>query len=131
MTSHSHPVPASTRPNPHVRPSQAPGWLMPALVGVPLVGALLVFGVLSPSSLLYIGLFGGMMLVCMGSHGHGGGAGDHADHSAMSAERDLSPHSSGAQPAESGSVGLDDRAANDAKASETDDHDQHSSHGCH
>ena len=74
MTGHSQPLARS--PGTHSAMEQRPGWFVPLLVGALVVGALLVFGFVSPATALYAGLFGGMMLVCMG--GHGG----HASHRA-------------------------------------------------
>ena len=112
-----------------------PRWLVAALVGVPVVGAILIFGILSPTLLLYAGLLGGMMLMCMGGHGHGshGGAG-HASHAGDASDNreDLSPRSPGSQLPDAGSVrGLDKRADSDPMTSENFDDDKHSSHGCH
>ena len=134
MTTHEHPIPASTRPRQGVEAPPPPGWLFPALIGVPVVGALLVFGLLSPSLLLYAGLFGGMMLLCMGGHGHAGhGDGGHGSHGdGANRAGDLSRRSSGAQPAGSGSsMGPDGRAADDSTTSEISRHDQPSSNSCH
>jgi hypothetical protein len=108
-----------------------PWWLLPGVVGALLVGGLVVAGIVSLSTVLYLGLFGGMMLMCMGGHGHGGqGHGAHG--SAPDENESLSQRSSGAQPGGSGSAaGLDRRAPHDPTTSETERHDQHSSPGCH
>ena len=135
MTGHAHPIPDVTERRSPTEPAARPRWLIPTLIAVPLVGALLAFGLVSPNALLYIGLFGGMMLMHMGGHGHGGhGGGDtsrgHSLHGDGTDDaEDLSRRSSGAQPNESGSgAGLDERARANATTSETDDDDQHSSH---
>lgn len=113
-----------------------PRWLVPGLVVAVIVGGLVVAGVISLSTVLYVGLFGGMMLMHLGGHGHGGhGGGGHVgrgqDIHADEAE-DLSRRSSDAQVAESGSVaGLDRRVRDDTTTDETDHHDQHRAHSRH
>ena len=76
MTAHVHDH--STQAGPAATGSTRPRWLVPALVGGVVVGSLVVFGVLSPSVVLYGGLIGGMFLMHAGGHGghggHGGGA---------------------------------------------------------
>lgn len=115
-----------------------PKWLVPGLVVALLAIALVVAGVVSVSTVLYAGLFGGMMLMHQGGHGHGGhGAGGagrgHSMHGDGAADaEDLSGRSSGAQPNEPDSTaGLDERARENPTTSETDDHDQHRAHSCH
>ncbi len=119
-----------------------PRWLVPGLLIALIAGGLVVAGVVSMSTVLYAGLFGGMILMHMGGHGHGGHShgghgGDVASgHPGRSSETsdgdDLSRGSHGSQPPDSRSVaGLDERAANESTTSETERHDQHSSHGCH
>ena len=141
MTAHVH-DPAThggpTRPEPaatDAAPMRAarPRWLLPGLLVAIVAGGLVLAGVLSPSAVLYAGLFGGMFLMHVGGHGgHGGGGHGGHGHGAPSAPNDLSRRSSGSQPAESGfGAGLDERGTNDSTTSETNDHDQHSSHGCH
>jgi hypothetical protein len=115
--------------------SARPRWLLPALVGVVVVGALVVFGVLSPSAALYGGLIGGMLLMHAGGHGgHGGGSGQggQGGHGGGASGRtsdpvDLSRRSLGSQssPSTSGD-GLDGRAPTNPNGSETNDHDQRS-----
>jgi len=112
-----------------------PRWLMAALaVGIVAVG-LVATGVLSLSTVLYAGLFGGMILMHVGGHGHGGHgrSGSHARHGAgIPRDEDLSRPSPGSQPASPrSSSGLEDRASDDPKASETHDHDQRNTHSCH
>jgi hypothetical protein len=92
-------------------------------------------GVLSASTVLYVGLFGGMLFMHAGGHG---GHGGHEGHSAQPGgdegtdAKDLSGRSDGSQPGVTGSHhGLDDRASTAQDQSETTDHDQHRSHGCH
>lgn len=120
-----------------VRQAGQPRWLWPAVAAGLVVTGLVIAGVLSLSTVLYIGLFGGMLLMHAGGHGGHGGSGGHSGHedhggSTTSDTEALSHGSHGSQSERPGSVaGLDDRATNDPKASETDDHDQHSSHGCH
>ena len=119
--------------------SSRPRWLLPGLLVATIVGGLVVVGVISFSTVLYAGLFGGMILMHTGGHGHGGhgggsdvgrGHGLHGD--GTDDADDLSHRSSGAQPGESGSAaGLDQRARSNSTTGETDDHEQHRSHGCH
>jgi hypothetical protein len=97
---------------------------VPALLAAAVIATLVVGGVLSLSSVLYAGLFGGMIFMHAGGHGHGGGTADAAER-----RRQSSSHS---QPAQSGSdATLEARAADDPMTRENSDHDQHGSHGCH
>lgn len=49
-----------------------PRWLLPAIVAGLVVAVLVAYGILSPSAVLYGGLFGGMLLMHAGGHGgHG------------------------------------------------------------
>ena len=142
MTAHAHDQ--STQSAHTATGSARPRWLLPALVGGAVVGALVVFGVLSPSVVLYGGLLGGMVLMHAGGHGghggHGGGGGQggHGGHGSAAGGGpasdgvNLSRRSPGSQPSPStSSQGLDERAANAPIGSETHDHDQRSSHTCH
>ena len=114
-----------------VRQAGQPRWLWPAVAAGIVVTGLVIAGVLSLSLVLYIGFFGGMLLM------HGGGHGGHSSHedhgggptSDTEALSQRSPGSQSEQP--SSAARLDNRATNDPKASETVDHDQHTSHGCH
>ncbi len=137
MTVHAYDHPTQAAPS--ATGSARPRWLLPALVGGVVVGALVVFGVLSPSAVLYGLLIGGMLLMHAGGHGgHGGGSGQrgHGGHGGgaggpTSDDVNLSRRSPGSQANSSGSgEGLDDRAWNDPNGSETH-HDQRSSHSCH
>lgn len=149
MTAHVHDpathgggVPATNRGVATSTGPTRPRWLVPGLLIALLVGGLVVAGVVSISTVLYAGLLGGMILLHMGGHGHGGHshgdhgggvASGHTGHSSGTSEAaDLSRGSSGSQPPDSRSVaGPDERAANESTTSETEHHDQHSSHGCH
>ncbi len=104
-----------------------PRWLLPGLVAGLVLAGLVLAGVLSLSTVVYAGLFGGMILMHLGGHGgHGGHGGD------ASRDEALSRPSPGSQPGRSRSTsGLGDRAADDPRGSETQDHDQRSSHSCH
>ena len=63
--------------NPRGQVPPARGWLLPALaIGVLAIG-LVVAGVVSLSTVLYAGAFGGMLLMHLGGHGHGHGNGGH------------------------------------------------------
>jgi hypothetical protein len=111
---------------------------MPSLaVGIVAVG-LVATGVVSLSTVLYAALFGGMILMHVGGHGHGGhgghtGSSGHSGHRAdASRGDDLSQPSPGSQAASPrSSSGLEDRASDDSKGSETHDHDQRNTHSCH
>lgn len=125
MTAQAHDH--STQAAPAATGSARPRWLLPALVGGIVVGALVVFGVLSPSVVLYGGLIGGMLLM------HAGGHGGHGSRTKPDPE-DLSQRSHGSHPERSGSdEAPQDRASinSNRSESETQDHDQHSSHECH
>lgn len=145
MTAHVH-DPAAHRGGTHdesVRTgggpmtASRPKWLLPGLAIAVIAGGLVVAGVVSLSTVLYAALFGGMLLMHTGGHGHGGHGGGHGDrghgpHGGDDDVEDLSRRSSGSQVAESGSVaGLDQRVRDDTTTSETDNHDQHRAHGCH
>lgn len=140
MTAHVHDR-SSHRESRGPRPTPAGGpiatstrsrWLVPGLAIVIAAAALVLGGVLSFSTVLYAGLFGGMLLMHTGRHGghagHGGGHQSRGGGTAGDAE-DLRQPSSGAQSAASVSGGgLDDLAQNDRSGSETHDHDQHGFH---
>lgn len=139
MTAHAHDPSATTdsrRPSPAspgVTSATAarPRWLLPGLLVVFIAAGLVVVGVLSLSTVIYAGLFGGMILMHVGHGGHGGGHGGHGGDPTNGAGN-LSSRSSGPQAPGSVFGGeLDDRAATDRDGNETDDHGQHSSHGCH
>lgn len=107
--------------------TRRPRWLVPGLVIALIAGGLVVGGVVSLSAVLYTGLFGGMIL--MHTVGHGGGG--HGGHG-TSRDADLSPHSSGSQPAGPGSPErLEERGASESTASETGRNDRPKAHGCH
>lgn len=56
--------------------SRRPRWLLPAVVAGSAVAILVGYGVLPPSAVLYGGFFGGMLLMHLGGHDHGGHGGD-------------------------------------------------------
>jgi quinol-cytochrome oxidoreductase complex cytochrome b subunit len=128
MTAHAHDQ--STQEASAATGSTRPRWLVPAVVGGIVVGALVVLGVLSASVVLYGGLMGGMLLMHVGGHGgHGahagpGGKTHQGQGSGTTPDAgDLSHGSRSSQPEQAGSsIRLDDRAKNDPKTSETDDH---------
>jgi hypothetical protein len=147
MTTHAH-DPASHADS--RRPGSAadatttaarPRWLLPGLAaGIIIIGALVVGGVLSLSTVLYAGMFGGMLLMHLGGHGGHGGHGRHGPHAGHGRDEgdtepdvdDLRNPSSDAQVQRPGSRDeLDDRAATIQDGSETQDHDKRGAHGCH
>jgi hypothetical protein len=139
MTAHTH-DPVSPAGNPRATPGAIAGakttavrprWLLPGLFIVVAAGALVIAGVLSLSTVIYAGMFGGMILMHLGGHGvHGGGHVAHGDSTPDT--ENLSARSSGHERPRSELKGEpDDRVSTDRPGNETDDHDQHSSHGCH
>ena len=113
---HNHPVDDSDHhprafglePGP-VRPAR-PRWLLPGLAAGIVAGGLVLAGVVSLSTVLYFGLFGGMLLMHAGHGGHGGqgnhaGADTHKDHGGGTTPdaEDLSHRSHRSQPDGSGS----------------------------
>lgn len=145
MTAHAHDPAAHTdsgRPSPAARrrspATSRPRWLVPGLLVAALAAGLVLAGVLSLTTVIYAGLFGGMILMHVGGHGghggYGGGPGGHAGlgDDPTSDDTNLSARSSGSKaPGSVSGDGLDDRAETDRHGNKVDDHDQHSSHGCH
>ena len=62
------------------RTASRPRWMYPALAVAAVAVALLYLGILTPSSLLSIGLFGGMIGMHLFGHGSHGGHGGHETH---------------------------------------------------
>lgn len=96
MTAHTHPHESAA---PGARPDPRPGgaerapttssrrwWVGPAIATGVVVAALVITGVLSFSTVLYFGFFGGMLFMHAGGHGgHGGhGGGGHGGHGGSS-----------------------------------------------
>ena len=137
---HPHQVPAEAvgqqREGPNATSTTAPTtprprWLMPGLVVGVVAVALVVFGVLSASTVLYAGLIGGMVLMHLGGHGGHGGHAGHGRGSAPGVD-DLRDPSSGAQVQKPDSSDqLDERAKKHGSRSEQHDDDQHNNRGCH
>ena len=86
MTAHTH-DPATHADSPGPGPaatdgtapktSTRPRWLLPGLAVGIVASALVVAGVLSLSTVLYAGMFGGMLVMHLGGHGgHGGHGGN-------------------------------------------------------
>lgn len=69
--------------------STRPRWLVPALVAGIVIATLVAAGFLSLSTVLYAGLFGGMILMHVGGHGGHGGHGGRA--SREPAEPEVAP----------------------------------------
>ena len=113
-----------------------PWWVLPGLaVGLIAIG-LVVAGVLPISTVIYAGLFGGMIFLHVGGHGGHGSHGSHGSHGGheggLSRDEDLSRGSGDSHRGQPGLAdGLDDRASDDRTRDEMDDDDQHSSHACH
>lgn len=126
MTAHAHDPSTDLTPSEDgsVHPTRATGstrprWLLPALVGGIAVAALVVYGILPPSAVLYAGLFGGMFLMHRGGHGgHGGGS-----------HGGGTPTRTGASDRTDSDAGPDRSPANDATGNVTHDHDQRGSRG--
>ena len=114
--------------------SVRPRWLLPGLLITFVAGGLIFLGILSLSTVLYAGVFGGMILMHAGGHGHGGHvSAGHAAHSGETGRaEELSGGSSDTQPPRPGSVArLGERPTSDSTTSEIEHDDQHSEHGCH
>jgi anti-sigma factor RsiW len=80
------------------RTARRPRWLLPALGLALIAAALLATGILTPSSLLSIGLFGGMIGMHLFGHGAHGG---HGTPSSEAAPASAAP-ASDLEPAETG-----------------------------
>lgn len=75
MTAHAHDHGSEDAVRP--RTIRRPRWLVPA-VGVGVVaGGLVLAGVIPLTTMIYAGLFGGMLLMHLGGHGGHGGHGAH------------------------------------------------------
>ena len=112
------------------RPTR-PAWLLPALAAALLATALVLAGVVSASTVLSFAAFGGMMLMHLGGHGHGGhGSGRIDGHGGVG--QDLSPRSDHSQPAlpDSRTEGEASHPEQD-KGSGTTHDDEHGAHACH
>lgn len=99
--------------------SSRPRWLVPGLLVLVVVGALVVAGVVEPSTVLYAGLFGGMILMHVGGHGHGGHGGHGAGGPGGQGTGGPGGHGADAQEPEAGRT---DQARDD---------DQRPFRGCH
>ena len=60
--------------------SGRPRWLAPLAVAVVIAAVLVLAGVVALSTVFYAGLFGGMILMHLGGHGHGGRGPGHEAH---------------------------------------------------
>lgn len=108
--------------------STRPRWLLPALAGGLVVAVLVAYGVLSPSVVLYGGLFGGMLVMHVGGHGNHGGHGV----GTTTETGDIHRPASGALFDQTGpGTGPDHALADGPSGSESDGHDEPGSHGCH
>jgi len=144
MTAHAHDpsthlTPSEDGPMPAARAagSTRPRWLLPALAGGIAVAALVVYGILPPSAVLYGGLFGGMLLMHRGGHGgHGGGG--HGGHGGATPTSTGKPDRPSDRPSDGSradrtdsDAGPDRSPANDVTGTVTDDNNRRGSHGCH
>lgn len=81
MTAHDpathggNPLPEPTTTGVAPTRSSRPRWLLPGLLVAVVAAGLVAAGVVSLSTVLYVGLFGGMILMHVGGHGHGGHGG--------------------------------------------------------
>jgi hypothetical protein len=64
------------------RRSGRPRWLAPLAVAAVIAAVLVLAGVVALSTVFYAGLFGGMILMHVGRHGHGGHGAGHEAHAA-------------------------------------------------
>ncbi len=123
-----------------VRRARRSRWLVPAVAAVALVLGLVLAGIVPLSTVIYAGLFGGMILMHIGGHGHGGHGHavgrEAARPTEAAAERsdaaDLREPSADAQrrPIRSTRT-LDRRAAHTHTLGETNEHGEHPSRCCH
>lgn len=130
MTAHDHaaqPTPVEAR----VAASR-PRWLVPGLLVALAIGGLVAGGVVSPSAVLYAGLFGGMILMHLGGHGHAHGGHRLAAGSAATGDADVpGGRSSGPGAFGPGLAPRLEEAGDEARTSETERHDHRPAHGCH
>ena len=108
--------------------SNRPRWLLPAIAGGLVVAVLVAYGVLSPSAVLYGGLFGGMLLMHVGGHGnHGGHAGG-----TTTGTGDIHRPAAGVLSDQTGRGAGPDHPPPDAlSGSESEGDAERGSHGCH
>lgn len=144
MTAHVH-DPVAHAGGPHPKPptrgrwpitASRPRWLVPGLVVAAIVGGLVVGGALPLTTVVYAGLFGGMILMHAGGHGgsHGGGGADRHQGPQDGAEdaAGLGDRSSGRPVSGAGSTtGLDERAQGESTTDTINSDDQHRPRSCH
>ena len=114
--------------------SNRPRWLLPAVAGGLVVAVLVAYGVLSPSAVLYGGMFGGMLLMHLGGHGSHGSHGSHdgQGRGTTTGTGDMSRPTSGAAADQTTSGGVPDYAPVDGPSrSESEGDAARGSHGCH
>lgn len=80
MTAHVHDDQEAASPVGQKR--ARPRWLLPALIVAIVAGGLVLAGVVPLSTVLYGGLFGGMIMMHVGGHGGHGGHDGHGSDSA-------------------------------------------------
>lgn len=73
------------------RRSGRPRWLAPLVVAAVIAAVLVLAGVVALSTVFYAGLFGGMILMHVGGHGHGGRGGGHEAHDVEEPDDTASP----------------------------------------
>ncbi len=117
--------------------STRPRWLLPGLAVAIVVAGLVVAGVVSLSTALYAGLFGGMLLMHLGGHGmhggHGGGGGHggHGGHDERTADARTRGEGAPGASRRSDLAPTPEGAASDARGGERHDDARRDSHAGH
>ncbi len=73
------------------RRSGRPRWLGPLAVAAVIAAVLVLAGVVTLSTVFYAGLFGGMILMHVGGHGHAGHGAGHEAHDVEDSDGTASP----------------------------------------
>lgn len=89
------------------RRSGRPRWLAPLAVAAVIAAVLVLAGVVALSTVFYAGLSGGMILMHVGGHGHGGRGGGHETHVAHVSDA-IAPDVRRAPPADRSGVDATD-----------------------
>lgn len=115
---------------PAMETASRPRWLMPGVAVVLVAGGLVAAGVLSLSTVLTLGLFGGMMFMHLGGHGmHGGhgGGGGHGGHDDRTSDANALDRDRDARD----DVAPDGEADANHEGRKMAGDGQRSTHGCH